>query len=880
MIACPGRFNERVLYRQGRNADAQTTKGWPDAYVVTGVDTVDGIEATRDKQSWHKHLEEDVKKASDNEYLNLSGYFFVGGYPDHEPPNADITDWTNKFIALGVPPSNIQLLIGKHLAMELSDPKYARIRQEYLGLASSGQYFEALEQSLVAANARGLVHLSAKDFKENRVFKPPVMERAITGLLDDGCILIRGHGACGKTTLAQSIGSDSRFALSPVFLLDLARLSGGVTSGELTNEMIDLSGKDVLLIIDNVHIDERTSEIILNQWRRHCAPLGARLMLLGRETHSTSGTPLGSIAPLVLRAGTFELEGIVKCVLQQNAISPPKIPRQEIRKWVETFGGKSRQRDVAVDLLAFSAAVQRRTRQLLLQDWRLTAKDAVDAVRDRYLDPLLDKRDMANVLRVAALSEYELPVPIRALPYPEKGLATLVTELGIAFIHGETVSLAHAALGPLLLAAAVSAEPDRERLDAVRLSPALGFRMLLRRIYPHLRKSILAALRQVVEGDRWWEACEGLHDVATVLTGRIRMLEESATTIDSTVSSHSKFREIVNESRSLETLSAFAGRVRSLKLGQTADATLSSADPQQWKALEMNLLLARAGEALSFFKNIKNPGEVAAKVDLSQWNRARRTSAVDRASATSQLVRYLENLGQHRLSQEPALHFLENFSLDNLHASDLGDISNIIRAAHAPEEVVSIFFTKLREANWLGKTYLETRSGQICGALMSFSNTLTERIRMEILIPEVETRMEKELSQLDNTKKRDVARFVCMLGGATTLWSDRIRIGPWAWPHDQNITEVFASQYASRDPEQDHARDLGMYELQFWCGMKWLTDMGRAPLSTVDASVGAAFLYRLSRSTPPTSHARAVREDLLKWLEVCRDRGWNLSNAL
>ncbi|CAJ4467879.1 Uncharacterised protein [Burkholderia pseudomallei] len=873
VLTCPARFNERILYRQGRNADAQTTKGWPDAYVVTDINTVDGIEATRDKQTWYGHLQDDLTKAADKEYLNLSGYFFVGGYPEHEPPNKEITNWTNKFIAQGVPAKNVQLLIGKHLAMELADPKYARIRQEHLGLASSAQYFEALEQTLVPANTHGLVHLSEKDFDNGRVYKPPVMEEAIKRLHDNGCVLVRGHGACGKTTLAQSIGLDRRFSLSPVYLLDLARMSGRVAIGDLTNEMVSLSGQGVLLIIDNIHIDERTSEVLLNHWKKYCAPLGARVMLLGRETHSASGTPLGSISPIVLRAGASDLEGIVKCVLQQNAMQVSRIPRAEIRKWVVTFGGKSRQRDVAVDLLAFSAAVHRRTSQLLLQDWRLTPKDAVDAVRDRYLGPLTDDRDMANVLRLAALSEYELPVPIRALPYPNQGFARSVAQLGIVLAHEETVSLAHAALGPLLLAAAVTAKPNTERLKAACSSPALGFRMLLRNTYPHERKHLLAAMSEVIEAGLWWETCEGLHDVATVLSGHVRMLGKPAAQIDVVVSSDSRFHAVVNKSRSLETLSSFAGRMRSLQLTQIADATLNSGDMEHWEALEQNLLLARAGEVLAFLKNIKNPGMVAAKINLRRWNNARLTGSVDRASTTSQLVRYLESIGQHRLAQVPALHFLQNFDLDNLHASDLGDVSNIVRGAKATQGELSTFFTKLRESGWLDKAYLDTRSGQICGSLISFNNTLPDQVRIEILTPAIEERIQIELCKLDGTLKQDVARFVCMLGGSTALWGNRIAIGPWAWPPDLKIADV----YASRGPRQDDERGLGMYELQFWCGIKWLADNGRAPMSHVDASFGDAFLDRLTKSAGPTPRARTLQAQLVEWAKDCQARTWHLT---
>src|ERR1043166_6468139 len=87
-LACvkfPQRFGRNILRRAGRNDEDQTTKGWPDAFVSTGQNEVDGIEATRQSQTWKAHLETDIAHAKDPAYLNLSGYVFVGGYPGEAP---------------------------------------------------------------------------------------------------------------------------------------------------------------------------------------------------------------------------------------------------------------------------------------------------------------------------------------------------------------------------------------------------------------------------------------------------------------------------------------------------------------------------------------------------------------------------------------------------------------------------------------------------------------------------------------------------------------------------------------------------------------------------------------------------------------------------
>src|ERR1700687_3213656 len=76
-LACvkfPDRFGSGVLRRPGRNDEDQTTKGWPDAFVSTGLNEVDGVEATRQAQTWRSHLEADLAHAADPEHRDLSGY--------------------------------------------------------------------------------------------------------------------------------------------------------------------------------------------------------------------------------------------------------------------------------------------------------------------------------------------------------------------------------------------------------------------------------------------------------------------------------------------------------------------------------------------------------------------------------------------------------------------------------------------------------------------------------------------------------------------------------------------------------------------------------------------------------------------------------------
>jgi len=155
-IKFPNRFRHATLVRQGRNLENQTRKGWPDAFVPTGPNRVDGIEATRDRQSWTSHLEEDVSKAKAPSHYDLSGYFFVGGHPDHAPTTREITEWTDRFAALGIDRSAITLLVGRDLIEELKAPEYVRIRQMRLGLPSAVSGFQLMIAGALSDNRLGV----------------------------------------------------------------------------------------------------------------------------------------------------------------------------------------------------------------------------------------------------------------------------------------------------------------------------------------------------------------------------------------------------------------------------------------------------------------------------------------------------------------------------------------------------------------------------------------------------------------------------------------------------------------------------------------------------------------------------------------------------
>jgi hypothetical protein len=871
VVTYPDRFYGQPLIRQGRNVSAQTTKGWPDAYVTTGINVADGIEATRDQNNWEKHLGEDLKKANDPARFDLSGYFFIGGNPKDEPEAKKVADWMNAFISYGIPASKVQILVGKHLAMELADPKYARIRQSYLGIPSQGTYFEASDQAWTASREEGLFHPSKSDFSNGFVYRPAITAAVMQQLLTDGEAYVLGNGACGKTTLAQSISLDSQFVLSPVYVLDLARLSPGATNGELMNEMLELSGRNVLFVIDNTHIDERRAESILSYWKEFCKPANARILLMGRRTKGGKVPRLGHLSPQKLEVTEKDLAGIVGCLFRHHGRQLSGVPEEALQTWVTTFGGNLlNTSEKGVDLVAFSAAVSQRSANLLFEDWRLTEVDAYQAIRQRYLEKVAVTAERENLFRMAALAEYEIPVPLAALPHPAIGLGRL-RSLGLILEHQQNFSMVHAALGNLLLSAAAFNGVAAERDAAAKAAPALCARMIVRSSIEVEKQQLRAVLRSALNAPQWLQGCAGLADVGTVLSVGLREKNSPVAMVANQLQSNQSLIQLVKATRSLEAITFFARRLQLLGLSGIATEVLSIAPKDRWQALEPTLLHASASETIGFLKTVPDPEQLLKQVSSTNWNGARRQARFETASATSQLCRYLESVDARKLAAAPALSFIENFEVSALRSSDLGDISNLVRYAQAGEPILLEFFGKLTASGWLDAAFANTRQGQLCGALMSFNNNLSTLVRQVIFSPALQTRIDTELKDVKGDDHILVARAVCLLGAAVAFWPVLTPVSNWQWPQGLSIATV----YNARAPTSG-ALEVGMYELQFWSGLRWLAAQQVNMPRTVPPAFGDAFLARLRNTQAPTPMGQAYKDQLVLWGEACRQKGWQL----
>jgi hypothetical protein len=898
IVACPDRFKGRPLVRQGRNTDGQTTKGWPDAYVLTGlvvvngieVGVVDGIEATRDGQTWSKHLTEDLGKAVSSKNLNLSGYFFVAGYPDHEPSSSEVEDWTKKFINIGISPEKVQLMIGKHLAMELARSKYAQIRQAILGISSSAVYFERLRESILLRKSNSLVQPAEDEFDNGKVFKPSVANLVIEELQKQGACLVRGHGACGKTTLAYWIGLSDLYHPAPVYYLDLASQPSQASTGSIQIEMVELNGSGGLFIIDNVHINENVAEILMKHWRQFCKASGSHLLVLGRETGMKEGTSLGGLSPVIMHAGKLEFTQLVKIRVAQEL----DVPDIALEDWAKIFGGSrglaKGNRMVVVDLIAFSAALERRKLHVKAGNFKLSAADAVEAIREKYLKPISDSRVLDNLLRLAAVAEFELRVPRSALKHPTVAIERACVDTGLVLSHDGRLALVHAALGRLLIEAS-NFDVQSEREDIAVRFPYLGLGMVRAGIRAEERDAIVALLKDSLPTGDWLKECSSVHDVAVVAISAIRILKISSAVLDAVVINSHHFKRLILKVRSLETLTSVAGSLNNIGMHKSANYVLEPSSSEGWDVLLENLTSARNGVVLGFLKNLSSEksSETLAKIPISEWAASRSVVPVDYGSITCQLCRYLDSLGRKDIAVYPALEFLKEISKENLFRSDLGDVSNLIRLGSPSPELLQVVFKCLIESGWLKQAYLDTCDGQLCGALMSFANTLPDYLRSDIFLPEATQRLDLEakitgnllsLSEdqyrylywdrntkernlpFDLAKQRRVARFVTMLGASYALWGELLPKVNWLWPQGVSVEDV----YSSRSALDSETIYLGMYELQFWLGLKYMNTKSINTGFVIEDGLKANFVRRLEASSPPTENGEKLRCSLLHWV--------------
>jgi hypothetical protein len=478
------RFDFRALSPEGRSR-----AGWPDAWINLDGH-LDGVEATcaKKKRAVERHLEDYLKKAQQCE-PQLAGFLHVSGHPAVQMSHDEITTWRRRFIDEAcIDPNRLDLVFGAGLIEALVRPEFARTRIELLGLPDKPKHFKlaGAKRGPDEGRLNKAFVPSDEDYAGGRVHRPAMADQVVDRLATDGCVLIRGVGASGKSVLAWLLALEFAENRKPAYILDIAAYANALpsSSNELIEDLHRFSHPHSLFILDNCHLNEPLAKEVVLAWQELVANEQPRLLLLGRELRTSRGSLIDGlgIQPLPLRAREPELLGVYRRLAWHRCSNAmiPEPPANILKDWVAEFGGDPRSPDTTTDLIAFSAATVCRMDELLRGNWSLSADDAIDEIRTVYLHPSkLSEQELRNLIRLCAVEELELPLPQDALAEPRAGLDRCNREHGLVFRQAAGKSgqhilyrLAHAALGELILQAIQEpADRSAERITVAIQSP-------------------------------------------------------------------------------------------------------------------------------------------------------------------------------------------------------------------------------------------------------------------------------------------------------------------------------------------------------------------------------------------------------------------------
>lgn len=896
----PERFRTGTLIRNGRNDDAQTTKNWPDAFATTSDKTVDGIEATRDKNNWRKHLETDLQHSSDPKYLNLSGYVFVGGYPDSNVTSEEIRDWIEKFAAIGLPHERITILIGRDLVAELEEPAYAAVRRRWLGLLMRPKGFRSIARPATGSAKLDVFQPTEEEF-ENGYVGAPLLLSSVLDLLDsEGACLVRGVGAAGKTTLARLVSHSDRVMPNPTWLLDFA--NEAFDEDEAIEGMAEGAGRGVLFVLDNIHLDTAAADRIVRHWREHIKAQGARLLLLGRKTKFYV-SDLAGLSVLELRAGIPEMEAVVSRLFNRQSLRPPVIDGSFLETWSLEFGGSVDPGLVAVDLVAFSAAVDQRMGSFAKGDFRLTAEDAIRGVNARYLEPLDGKVERDDLLLLASLAYFEIPIfPELISAFPNFNIS--IDELGIVIEeqngleHRPSFRLVHHALGKLLLKASPSYDVQAARESIARRNPSIGAWMVSNKRPASGKPEIEKAMQDSVISGAWKASVVSCYDLAAIIRIALGRGWCEAGIFDRDLVSDGWLDARIVGVRSLRSLNSLSHWLRKFTLVNSQERITALAADEQSR-LHGTILVSPMSEVVSLLRNHDANGAVLTAISSADWDKRQAHVPPESADVVVAGARFLERIGRGDMARVPCLNLIHSADPAYWSRSDLAHLSHVLRLAGHPEPGTTFLLDALAEHDWFERAYRQSNIGPLCGALMSLANHIRPDHRATLLTPTLMERAECELkgefwlnSKKDAFQGRGIrrnspsivgcnghegqawlankalSRPICLIGSISCL-GHTTKTVEIDWK-PQLLERMFEGLRTKND-----SGTLGMYELQFWTGLKVLAKNGHAP-NQAPAVDGERFLATLEQSAPPTEAAERIQVELVDWLRKIKSRNWIL----
>ncbi len=307
----------------------------------------------------------------------------------------------------------------------------------------------------------------------------------VTKRLQSGCCLLQGRGTVGKTTLALFVGLRHNSDGGTTYYLDftedpLERLKATL----VLDSMSAVAGDSTLFILDNVHTDESLAHTLYRHWQRHGA--GSQLLLVGRAvSRTTRATIEGSgLARLESDAVILDVteddllltyQRLARINVLNDAGSAPS--PTTVAAWLTLF---------ASDRIAFVTAVRRYLEGRDPQRWfasghSLTANDAINYIKEEYLDPYPGA--WQPLIQLAAASTVEMGMPDELVaPGVLRGL--MAAGIVHTTTHGKgshrRYTLTHPGLGHLIAKATRTRDTNSVLTELTTESPKFGFALASR----------------------------------------------------------------------------------------------------------------------------------------------------------------------------------------------------------------------------------------------------------------------------------------------------------------------------------------------------------------------------------------------------------------
>jgi len=312
------------------------------------------------------------------------------------------------------------------------------INQLNVGVPSSitFPFIDVRQANIYGSGAATLVLPSRAEYTSGSI--RPLREIAVvTSLLSqEGLAKIVGDSGVGKTTLALLVAYDDD-SYKTAYYVDFADLNTPLNiadTAQLLERMATLDAANVLFILDNVHLDSRAEKSVFSHWRATDREASMLVMSRRRDRQDPFGTRVVS-----LTVNNDALMAVWDRVKSATSAPLPDPPTGALAEWAADFP----------DLISFTFAMRSRIRLLSSGAWKLSQKDAVGFIREKYIAGRT-ATEQENLHRLAAVGKYEFGLAERSLA-PD-GLARLIQE-GLVRAQTRYYSLEHPATARLLLQA-------------------------------------------------------------------------------------------------------------------------------------------------------------------------------------------------------------------------------------------------------------------------------------------------------------------------------------------------------------------------------------------------------------------------------------------